>query len=173
MSTPTCASGKFAPDYPGTARILSLMRHLPQPKPMHKTSLLKIQSSPKCPTRGRRSAMGKSSPCGIVSKARKKICSHIWLICKQEIFSATQHNQRLGCRLFDSLVEWLVVISVGMKWGKQAIREAGARKSGFLSYSRKIASGGSTASRRVPSHPASITTSIPPSPPTGQMMTLA
>jgi hypothetical protein len=23
----------------------------------------------------------------------------IWMICKQEIFSATQHNQRLGCRL--------------------------------------------------------------------------
>src|ERR1019366_5278855 len=32
---------------------------------------LKIQSSPKCPTRGRRSATGKGSPCGVVSKARK------------------------------------------------------------------------------------------------------
>ena len=31
----------------------------------------KIQSSPKCSTRGRRSATGESSPCGIVSKARK------------------------------------------------------------------------------------------------------
>ena len=33
---------------------------------------LKIQSSPKCPTRGRRSATGKNIPCGIVSKAREK-----------------------------------------------------------------------------------------------------
>src|SRR5450759_2009258 len=33
---------------------------------------LKIQSSPKCPIRGRRSATGKSSPCGIVSKAQKR-----------------------------------------------------------------------------------------------------
>src|ERR1019366_1416531 len=33
---------------------------------------LKIQSSPKCPTRGRRSATAKSSPCGIVSETRKK-----------------------------------------------------------------------------------------------------
>ena len=33
---------------------------------------LKIHSLPKCPTRGRRSATGKSSPCGVVSKARGK-----------------------------------------------------------------------------------------------------
>src|SRR5450759_1155295 len=33
---------------------------------------LKIQSAPKCPTRGRRSATGKSSSCGVVSKERKK-----------------------------------------------------------------------------------------------------
>jgi len=37
----------------------------------------------------------------------------IWGICKQEIFYATQHNQRLGCRLYDSLVEWLVVYQLG------------------------------------------------------------
>ncbi|MDP2851941.1 MAG: hypothetical protein Q8O23_00890, partial [Gallionella sp.] len=30
MSTPTCASGKFASDYPEAARILALMLHLPQ-----------------------------------------------------------------------------------------------------------------------------------------------
>jgi hypothetical protein len=41
----------------------------------------------------------------------------IWIIRKQEIFSATQHNQPLGCRFFGDLVEWLVVPSVGMKSG--------------------------------------------------------
>ena len=41
---------------------------------------LKIQSSPKC-------------------KARKKFRRAAYiLICKQEIFYATQHNQPLGCR---------------------------------------------------------------------------
>ena len=53
--------------------------------------LLKIQSSPKCPTRGRRSATGKSSPCGVVSKAWGKFRSAAYvLICKQEIFSYGQ-----------------------------------------------------------------------------------
>jgi hypothetical protein len=41
----------------------------------------------------------------------------IFVICKQGILYATQHNQRLGCRLYDSLVEWLVVPPVGMKSG--------------------------------------------------------
>ena len=36
---------------------------------------LKIQSAPKCPTRGCRSATGKSSPCGIVRKALEKFAS--------------------------------------------------------------------------------------------------
>src|SRR5450759_873376 len=61
---------------------------------------LKIQSAPKCPTRGRRSATGKSSPCGIVRKTLEKfasircadclfspLCRAAYvLICKQEIF---------------------------------------------------------------------------------------
>jgi len=55
---------------------------------------------------------------GLAGKPRsgcsQKISPHcIWVICKQEIFSATQHNQRLGCRLYDSLVEWLVVYQLG------------------------------------------------------------
>ncbi|MDO8465265.1 MAG: hypothetical protein Q7S46_08445 [Gallionella sp.] len=37
----------------------------------------------------------------------------IWVICKQEIFYATQHNQPLSCRFMGNLVEWLVVPSVG------------------------------------------------------------
>lgn len=40
-------------------------------------------------------------------------------------------------------------------------------------YSRNIASGGSLASRRVPSHPASITTAMPPRLPLSQMPKLA
>jgi hypothetical protein len=32
MGTPTCASEKFASDYPEAARILSPMRHFTQPK---------------------------------------------------------------------------------------------------------------------------------------------
>src|SRR5450631_3893242 len=45
---------------------------LSNPKTVAKWLVIKIQSSPKYPTRGRRSATGKSSPCGIVSKARKR-----------------------------------------------------------------------------------------------------
>ncbi len=40
-------------------------------------------------------------------------------------------------------------------------------------YSRRIASGGILASRRVPSHPTSTTASSPPKQPIGQMTALA
>jgi len=48
---------------------------LSNPKTVAKWLVIKIQSSPKCPTRGRRSATGKSIPCGVVSKAGKKFRS--------------------------------------------------------------------------------------------------
>jgi hypothetical protein len=48
---------------PGTRQTIRNSMDLREP--------LKIQSSPKCPTRGRRSATGKNSACGVVSKARK------------------------------------------------------------------------------------------------------
>ena len=57
------------------------------------------------PVRNRQQGVEKISP------------RRIWVICKQEIFYAMQHNQPLGCRFLATLVEWLVVPSVGMKSG--------------------------------------------------------
>ena len=46
-----------------------------------------IRCGQKQPVRNRQQGAEKISP------------RRIWFICKQEIFYATQHNQRLGCRL--------------------------------------------------------------------------
>jgi hypothetical protein len=40
----------------------------------------------------------KNSEFAQMQGAEKISSRRIWVICKQEIFYATQHNQRLGCR---------------------------------------------------------------------------
>jgi hypothetical protein len=83
------------------------------------------------PHKGTPIRYGQKQPVRSRQQGAEKICEHplcelpaypasprrIWVICKQEIFYATQHNQPLGCRLLATLVEWLVVPSVGMKCG--------------------------------------------------------
>jgi hypothetical protein len=60
------------------------------------------------------SGTSKNSEFAQMQGAGKISPRRIWFICKQEIFSRNA--------------------AVGMKWGKQAIREADARKSGFLRF---------------------------------------
>jgi hypothetical protein len=55
----------------------------------------------------------KNSEFAQMQDAEKNSPRHISAICKQENFSATQHNQRLSCRLYDSLVEWPVAYQLG------------------------------------------------------------
>jgi hypothetical protein len=70
--------------------------------------------------------------CVYASKKTEFQCRVIFRLAGTKFFTQHSITSHLVTVLWRPLVEWLVVLSVGMKWGKQASRVADARKSVFF-----------------------------------------